>query len=187
VIDSDAATVAWERARRAPVWSGNPLWIHADRLRPNVLLDCGRLSAVIYFGSVGVGDPATDVIAARSVFGHSGRSVFRDALDVDDGTWDRARGIALLQAAVIIPYHLETNPGFVALAGCTVGEIVSGDRPSADRPSADRPSADRPSAAQRGPTQRVPNQRGPNPRGLTRPRLASTIGVLTRSVLAPIK
>ena len=182
MIDSDAATVAWERARRAPVWSGNPLWIHADRLRPNVLLDCGRLSAVIYFGSVGVGDPATDVIAARSVFGHSGRSVFRDAVDVDDGTWNRARGIALLQAAVIIPYHLETNPGFVALAGCTVGEIVSGDRPSADRPSADRPSADRPSAAQRGPT-----QRGPNPRGLTRPRLASTIGVLTRSVLAPIK
>jgi len=91
------------------------------------LLDCGRLSAVIYFGSVGVGDPATDVIAARSVFGHSGRSVFRDAVDVDDGTWNRARGIALLQAAVIIPYHLETNPGFVALAGCTVGEIVSGD------------------------------------------------------------
>jgi len=103
------------------------VWIHADLLRPNILLDRGRLMAVIDFGGVGVGDPATDVIAAWSVFSHRGRSVFRDALDVDDGTWIRARGIALLQATMIIPYYRETNPGFVALAARTVREIVSGD------------------------------------------------------------
>lgn len=127
MIDSDAATVAWEQALQAPVWTGTPVWIHADLLRPNILLDGGRLGAVIDFGGVGVGDPATDVIAAWSVFGHRGRTVFRDALDVDDVTWSRARGIALLQAAMIIPYYLETNPGFVALAVRTVEEIVSGN------------------------------------------------------------
>jgi aminoglycoside phosphotransferase (APT) family kinase protein len=127
VIDSDAATVAWEQALQAPVWTGTPVWIHADLLRPNILVDGGRLGAVIDFGGVGVGDPATDVIAAWSVFGHRGRTVFRDALDVDDVTWSRARGIALLQAAMIIPYYLETNPGFVALAVRTVEEIVSGN------------------------------------------------------------
>jgi aminoglycoside phosphotransferase (APT) family kinase protein len=65
------------------------------------------------------------VIAAWSVFGRAGRGGFRDALEVDDGTWDRARGIALHQAALIIPYYLDTNPGFVAPATRTVEEILA--------------------------------------------------------------
>jgi hypothetical protein len=53
------------------------------------------------------------------------RSAFRDAVDVDDATWDRARGFALHQALLIIPYYPETNPGFVALAEHTLGEVVA--------------------------------------------------------------
>ena len=125
VIDSDAATAAWERALDAPAWNGTPVWIHADLLRPNVLVHGGRLCAVIDFGGVGVGDPAADVIAAWSVFGRAGRATFRGALDVDDGMWERARGFALHQAAMIIPYYGETNPGFVALARRTVEEVLA--------------------------------------------------------------
>jgi aminoglycoside phosphotransferase (APT) family kinase protein len=125
LIDSDAATTAWERALEAPAWQGKPVWIHTDLLRPNLLVNDGRLSAVIDFGGVGVGDPAADVIAAWSVFGPTGRAAFRSALDVDDGTWNRARGFALHQAAVIIPYYRETNPGFVSLAQRTIEEILA--------------------------------------------------------------
>lgn len=100
------------------------MWIHTDLLRPNLLVRGGRLHAVIDFGAVGVGDPAGDVIAAWSVFGRAGRDVFRAALDVDDGTWNRARGFALHQAVMIIPYYAETNPAFVALARRTVEEIL---------------------------------------------------------------
>jgi len=125
VIDSQAATAAWERALEAPVWEGRPVWIHTDLLRPNLLVHGGRLSAVIDFGGVGVGDPAADVIAAWSVFGPTGRALFRSALDVDDGTWNRARGFALHQAAVIIPYYRQTNPGFVSLAKRTIEEILA--------------------------------------------------------------
>jgi aminoglycoside phosphotransferase (APT) family kinase protein len=125
VIDSDAAAAAWQRALRAPAWDGTPVWIHTDLLRPNLLVRDGRLCAVIDFGTVGVGDPAADVIAAWSVFGRAGRGVFRGALDVDDGTWNRARGFALHQAALIIPYYAETNPGFVASARRTVEEILA--------------------------------------------------------------
>ena len=39
----------------APAWDGTAVWIHADLLRPNLLIREGRLSAVIDFGSVGVG------------------------------------------------------------------------------------------------------------------------------------
>jgi aminoglycoside phosphotransferase (APT) family kinase protein len=109
----------------APAWDGTPVWIHTDLLRPNVLVDRGRLCAVIDFGSVGVGDPAADVIAAWSVFSQSGRATFRGALDVDDGTWNRARGYALHQAVLIIPYYAETNPEFVALAKRTVEEVLA--------------------------------------------------------------
>ena len=124
VIDGDAATAAWERALEAPAWKGEPVWIHTDLLRPNLLVHGGRLRAVIDFGGVGVGDPAADVIAAWSVFGHTGREVFRDALGVDDGAWNRARGFALHQAAMIIPYYGETNPEFVSLAKRTVEEVL---------------------------------------------------------------
>ena len=44
---------------------------------------------------------------------------------LDDGTWERARGVALHQAALIIPYDAETNPDFVALAKRTVEEILT--------------------------------------------------------------
>jgi len=125
VIDGDAATDAWERALRAPAWKGTPVWIHADLLRPNVVVRDGHIRAVIDFGGVGIGDPAADVIAAWAVFGRAGRKTFRYALKVDDGTWTRARGLALHQAVMIIPYYAETNPEFVTLAKRTVEEILA--------------------------------------------------------------
>ena len=71
------------------------------------------------------GDPATDLTAAWALFGPTGRAVFREALGgVDDGTWARGRGIALHQAAMIIPYYAETNPVFVALAQRTLDQIL---------------------------------------------------------------
>ncbi len=125
VIDADAALAAWQRCLQAPAWDGTPVWIHTDLLRPNLLVVDGRISAVLDFGGAGIGDPASDVIAAWSVFGPAGREAYRDALDVDDGTWRRARGIALHQAVIIIPYYAVSNPGFTELAQRTLGEILA--------------------------------------------------------------
>ena len=124
-IDAAAVAAAWERALEAPVWDGAPTWIHADLLRPNLLVRDGRLHAVIDFGGAGAGDPATDVIAAWAVFGPAGRAAFRAALAVDDGAWERARGIALHQAVMIVPYYAETNPAFVTLAQRTIAQILA--------------------------------------------------------------
>lgn len=126
VIDAGAAAGAWQRALQAPAFDGTPVWIHTDLLAPNLLVHEGRLCAVIDFGGVGIGDPAADVIPAWTVFGPVGRAAFRTALGVDDGTWDRARGFALHQAAMIIPYYAVTNPRFAALARRTV-EAILGD------------------------------------------------------------
>lgn len=130
VIDRHASTEAWDRALAAPAWDGRRTWIHTDLLPTNLLVDpqTGRLAAVIDFGGTGAGDPAADVVPAWSVFGPAGRATYRSALDVDEATWARARGIALHQAALIIPYYAETNPDFVTMATRTVGQVLS-DQP----------------------------------------------------------
>jgi aminoglycoside phosphotransferase (APT) family kinase protein len=125
VIDADAAAAAWGLALQAPAWDGERAWIHADLLRPNLLVRDGRIAAVIDFGSFGAGDPAADVIPAWAVFGEPGRRAYREALGVDDGTWARARGYALHQAALIIPYYAQTNPEFSALARRTVEQVLA--------------------------------------------------------------
>jgi aminoglycoside phosphotransferase (APT) family kinase protein len=125
LIDSDAVAAAWQHALAAPPWSGTPVWIHADLLRPNVLVEHDRISAIIDFGSAGVGDPAHDVIPAWSVFGPAGRDAYRRALDVDDDTWARARGYALHQAALIVPYYAKTNPPFTAQAQRTITQVLA--------------------------------------------------------------
>lgn len=125
VIDIEAVSAAWTRSLEAPLWNGTPIWIHGDLLRPNLLVQDGRLCAVIDFGGVGIGDPAADLIPAWSVFNQVGRETFRQALEVDDDIWSRARGYALHQALMIIPYYPKTNPEFVTLAKRTVKEIVT--------------------------------------------------------------
>jgi aminoglycoside phosphotransferase (APT) family kinase protein len=128
VIDVDAAMHAWDLALEAPAWNGEPVWIHTDLLRPNLLVHHGRLDAVIDFGGAGVGDPASDLTAAWATFGQEGRRAYRDALTPDEGTWSRGRGIALHQAAMIIPYYPETNPGFVEIARRTIEQILEDAR-----------------------------------------------------------
>ncbi len=125
VIETDATTAAWERSVAAPAWDGRPTWTHGDLLPPNLLVDHGRLSAVLDFGNLGIGDPAVDVIAAWSVFGEHGRDRFRQALDVDDATWLRARGLALHQALLIVPYYRDTNPAFAAMAMRTIDRVLA--------------------------------------------------------------
>jgi aminoglycoside phosphotransferase (APT) family kinase protein len=125
VIDTAGVTAAWELVLEAPVWDGQPVWIHADLLRSNLLVRDGRLCAVIDFGGSGVGDPAFDVVPAWSVFQQNGRDTFRKSLDVDEGIWARGRGYALHQALLIIPYYAKTNPQFVRQAKRTVDQVLS--------------------------------------------------------------
>lgn len=125
VWDPERIRTVWEKSLLAPEWDGKPVWIHCDLLPANLLIDKMRLRAVIDFGAAGVGDPAQDLTPAWSVFGNTGRHVFRAVLDVDEGTWARARGYALHQALLIVPYYSVTNPEFAAMAMRTVNQVLS--------------------------------------------------------------
>lgn len=124
IFDSDRVLKAWEESCGASVWNGQAVWIHADLLRTNLLVDFGRLTGVIDFGSAGIGDPAFDLIPAWSVFGSKGRRVFQNYVAACEDVWLRARGYAFYQALRIIPYYRETFPKFARLAIRTVNEIL---------------------------------------------------------------
>lgn len=95
VFDAPAATALWREALDAPGWGRAPVWFHGDFHTGNLLTVGGRLSAVIDFGGLGIGDPACDLIIAFTLLSARSRAVFRAALDVDDATWTRGRGWAL--------------------------------------------------------------------------------------------
>lgn len=124
-IDTAAATALWEECLRAPPWEKPLVWTHGDLIAPNLLVNHGRLTAVIDFGCLGVADPACDLVAAWSILPAETRSHFRAALDVDDATWARGRGWAFSQALAIIPYYRRTNPGLVAVAAHIIDEILA--------------------------------------------------------------
>ncbi|MFF3327459.1 aminoglycoside phosphotransferase family protein [Streptomyces sp. NPDC002889] len=109
-VDCDAAAAVWEDALRAPGWDGPPVWLHADLMPGNLLVDGGRLTSVIDFGCMGVGDPACDLFPAWNLLSADAREVFRETLGVDDATWNRGRGRALSQALIALPYYRGTNP-----------------------------------------------------------------------------
>lgn len=124
-IDTDAATAAWEAAIRAPRWEGAPVWIHGDLQPSNLLAVRGRLSGVIDFGGLGVGDPACDLLIAWNLFFGESRAAFRAALAVDDATWARGRGWALSVALIALPYYRDTNPAIASQARHVIDEVLA--------------------------------------------------------------
>jgi aminoglycoside phosphotransferase (APT) family kinase protein len=113
-VDTARVTSVWKEALAAYAWPGQPLWIHGDLLPGNVLVHARRLSAVIDFGALGLGDPAADVVPAWTLFDRQSRRVFREALGCDEDAWQRGRGWALSTALVSLPYYWDTAPHIVA-------------------------------------------------------------------------
>lgn len=99
-IDTDAARAVWEAALAA-TWHGVPVWFHGDVSSGNLLVEDGRLSAVIDFGTSGVGDPSCDLSIAWTFFHGESREVFRAALPLDSATWARGRGWTLWKALIV--------------------------------------------------------------------------------------
>jgi aminoglycoside phosphotransferase (APT) family kinase protein len=119
-------TEEWERALAAPPWKGPPVWHHGDLDVRNWLVRDGRISGVIDWGSMGVGDPACDVMVAWKLHSPIARDAFREALPTDDATWERARGWALSQAVAALAYYTpENNPTLYGEAEAWLDLVLS--------------------------------------------------------------
>lgn len=100
-INAPTATELWEEALSTD-WERAPVWVHGDVAAGNLLVVGERLSAVIDFGCLGVGDPACDLVMAWTFFDAIGRERFKAAVGLDPATWQRARGWALWKALITL-------------------------------------------------------------------------------------
>jgi aminoglycoside phosphotransferase (APT) family kinase protein len=92
---ADELAALWARSVAVPGWDGPPLWLHGDLHPFNMVVDAQGLVAVVDFGDVTAGDPATDLATAWLTFDPQARRRFRAGLSHDEDTWARARGWAV--------------------------------------------------------------------------------------------
>lgn len=127
-FDADLMVKIWNCSLEAPVWSNPPCWIHGDLIPPNLLVQNGRLCAIIDFGGLGVGDPACDLLVAWTFLSAETRDIFRSILGVDDATWARGRGWALSFGLIAFEYYQVTNPILARIAKRSIDEALADDK-----------------------------------------------------------
>jgi aminoglycoside phosphotransferase (APT) family kinase protein len=124
-IDTGLAAEVWEAALAAR-WDGPPVWFHGDAQPGNLLLDSGgRLSAVIDFGTCGIGDPACDTTIAWTFLSGESQRVFKERLPVDDATWTRGRGWAIWKAMIVLASALDTDPDDAEFTKNVIDKILA--------------------------------------------------------------
>jgi aminoglycoside phosphotransferase (APT) family kinase protein len=112
-LDLDEVSRVWRDAIRLPDahLASTPRWYHGDLFAENLLVRDGRLTAILDFGGLGIGDPTIDLIVAWEVLAawrlfapgvakrlHSGRAN-------EDGLFPK-RVLHLLAGLLEVPSHL---------------------------------------------------------------------------------
>jgi aminoglycoside phosphotransferase (APT) family kinase protein len=121
----------WSRLVQTPQWTGPPLWNHGDLHPGNLLVSKGRLVAVIDFGDLCAGDPATDLSVAWMLLPAAARSLFRASArrcddPIDDATWERARGWALALALAFLARSRD-NEATARISRETIDAVLDDD------------------------------------------------------------
>lgn len=122
-INSDMATEVWEAAINTKC-NGKPVWLHGDFAIGNLLVNKGKLSAIIDFGCLGIGDPACDLTIAWTFLSGESRNAFVETLNLDGATWARARGWALWKALITLVEHIETDANKSKHARNVINEVL---------------------------------------------------------------
>ena len=123
-----ALTALWERLRLLPRGPEPDLTTHGDLIPGNVLVagagHHARLAGLLDVGGTGPADPALDLVGAWHLLDDRPRTVFRDALGVDDASWARGAAWAFEQAIGLVWYYRTSNPPFSALGRRTLDRLL---------------------------------------------------------------
>lgn len=123
-LDAPLVRRCWEAHVELPRWTGPPLWLHGDLHPHNVVVHEGRVTAVIDFGDICSGDPATDLGIAWMLLPPAARPVLREAAGVDDLTWERGRGWALALGLAYAANSAST-PDFARVGRQTIASVLA--------------------------------------------------------------
>lgn len=128
-IDGPAVTRVWDAALAARP-AAEASWLHGDLLPGNLLTRAGRLTGVIDWGAMGVGDPAADLIPAWGLpLADGERADFRATatagLADPDDAWQRGRGWMLVQAVIALPYYWDRWPAFARAGQARIATVLA--------------------------------------------------------------
>ncbi|MBT3252617.1 MAG: aminoglycoside phosphotransferase family protein [Candidatus Marinimicrobia bacterium] len=123
-IDADCAIAVWETALESK-WQENPVWVHGDFSADNLLVQLGRLSAIIDWGGLGIGDPACDLTIAWTLLYGKSLASFHKALPLDKETWERGRGWALWKGLITLRDSIDSNPRVAESAHRVLGDVIA--------------------------------------------------------------
>lgn len=126
----EAVRTAWDDALNAPIWPGEPAWIHGDLQASNLIVRDGLLVAVIDFGLMAAGDPACDLMAAWTCFTRASRRIFQSAVRANEADFRRGKGWAVSTALIALAYYRERNPVMAEMARSTLIEVGCDFSPS---------------------------------------------------------
>lgn len=131
VPDDTLGAVArrWKRLVATPEFAGPPVWLHGDLHPNNALTDGEVLSAIIDFGDICAGDPATDYLMGWMLFDAPERAIMREVLDVDAATWARGQAWALILSLVFTAQG-EDDPGMYAIGLAGIRRVLEDEIPS---------------------------------------------------------
>jgi aminoglycoside phosphotransferase (APT) family kinase protein len=127
-VDGRRVLDLWGELVGVKPWAGPALWLHGDVHPLNVLVDEGRVSAIVDFGDLCSGDPASDLVVAWMMLPAPVHPTFRTAAanafdPVDDDTWARARASALSYALAFLA-NSSDNPTMHALGERTLQAVL---------------------------------------------------------------
>ncbi len=125
IIDESKALALWDQAC-ATKWNKTPVWIHGDFAIGNILMEGGKLSAVIDFGGAAVGDPACDLAIAWTYLSGKAREIFIAEMDMDENTWLRARAWALWKATFELCQISDKNSADSKTQKRIIHEVING-------------------------------------------------------------
>lgn len=125
IIDASKALALWDQACTTR-WNKVPIWIHGDFAIGNILIDDGKLSAVIDFGGAAVGDPACDLVIAWTDLSGKARETFIYEMDMDEDTWLRARAWALWKATFELCQIIDKNSAEALFQKRIIDEVMNG-------------------------------------------------------------
>jgi aminoglycoside phosphotransferase (APT) family kinase protein len=125
LLDVPLLATVWDAARHVADGDGEQVWIHTDLQPGNLLIADGRLAAVLDWGGLAIGDPAVDLIVAWNLLEGGARTAFREAVGVDQATWERGRAWALSIGVIAYPYYVHTNPALARVSRYQIEQVVA--------------------------------------------------------------
>lgn len=114
----------WHRVRDVAIDVDERRWLHGDLHPRNVIVDGGEIRAVIDWGDLCAGDPATDLAAAWMMFPNSVHDDFRASYgEMSDATWERARGWAIFFGVIMVDAGRMDDPRWAECGRSTLERV----------------------------------------------------------------